>query len=59
MGEIMATLAQPKVSTPEKQTTAAEEALVGAFEGLLETTSPEDRLGLIGDLRANAVAHGE
>jgi hypothetical protein len=55
----MATLAQPKVSTPDNQTTAAEEALVGAFEELLETMSPEDRLGLIGDLRANAVAHGE
>jgi len=55
----MATLAQPKVSTPVTQTTPAEEALIEAFEELLETMSSEARQGLIGDLRANAVAHGE
>jgi len=55
----MATLAQPTVYPPETKTTLAEETLIEAFEELLETISPEARQGLIGDLRANAVAHGE
>jgi len=55
----MATLAQAKVSTPETHTTGAEQALIEAFEELLESMPPDARQGLIGDLRANAVAHGE
>jgi hypothetical protein len=55
----MATPTQPKVPAPETQRTVAEAALVEAFEELLETMPPEARQGLIGDLRANAVAHGE
>ena len=55
----MATLAQPKVSAPETQTTAPEKALIEAFEELLDTMPPEARQGLIDDLRANAAAHGE
>jgi hypothetical protein len=55
----MATLAQSNVPTPEAPTTAAEEALIEAFEELLETMPTAARQGLIGDLRANAVAHGE
>jgi len=54
----MATLAQPKVSAPET-TTAAQKSLIEAFEELLDTMPPEARQGLIDDLRANAVAHGE
>ncbi len=55
----MATLAQAQVSAPEISRTDAEEALIEAFEELLDTMSPQARDGLIGDLRANAVAHGE
>ncbi len=55
----MATMAQPKISTPETQTAVDETALVDALEGLLEIMPPDARQGLIGDLRANAVAHGQ
>ncbi len=55
----MATLAQPKLPTPQPQSTTSEDNLVQAFEELLETMTPEGRQGLIADLRANAVAHGE
>jgi hypothetical protein len=56
----MATLAQPKRTEAEPQTTAAaEEALLAAFDDLLETLTPEAREGLLSDLRANAVARGE
>jgi hypothetical protein len=55
----MATLAQPTISSPNPQTTAAEDALFEAFSGLLETLPPDKRKVVLADLRANAEAHGE
>ena len=55
----MATLTQPKIVQTEPEFTPAEQALIDAFEELLETMPPEQRKAIVADLRANAVAHGE
>jgi hypothetical protein len=55
----MATLAQPiSIPSPE-EVTAVENKLVEVFFEMLETMPTEQRAGLLADLRANAVAHGE
>jgi len=55
----MATLTQPVVTSPEVATRQAEEALWEAFADHLDTLSPEKRMAVIADLRANAEARGE
>ena len=51
----MATAAQSKVAQPESEYTEAEQALIDAFEELLETLTPEKRKAIRADLRANAI----
>jgi 16S rRNA A1518/A1519 N6-dimethyltransferase RsmA/KsgA/DIM1 with predicted DNA glycosylase/AP lyase activity len=50
----MATLTQPKVVQTEPEFTPAEQALIDAFEELLETVTPEKRKVIRADLRENA-----
>jgi hypothetical protein len=55
----MATLAQPvKVSTPDEVATA-EQALLGIFDEIDETLTPEQRTEFYAELRASAIARGE
>jgi len=57
----MATIAHPHPhpTSTEPTFTAAEDALWDAFADLLDTMTPENRKGLLDDLRANAEARGE
>jgi hypothetical protein len=55
----MATITHPHPTSTEPTFTAAEDALWEAFADLLDTMTPENRKGLLDDLRANAEARGE
>ena len=50
----MATLTQSKVARPEPEFTAAEQALIDAFDEHLATLPAEKQKAIRADLRANA-----